>query len=78
MEVKGIRSKIREIIKEQINIELKDDDLLLDNGVDSISLINIIVEIENCFNIEFEPEDLNYKVLKSITDIANCINKLQY
>ena len=78
METKQICSKVREIIKNQINVELKDNDLLLDNGVDSVSLINIIVEIENCFDIEFEPEDLNYKILKSITDIANCVNRLQY
>lgn len=76
MEIEQICSKVRKIIKEQINVDLKDNDLLLENGVDSISLINIVVELENNFDIEFEPEMLNYKTLKSITDIAKCIDRL--
>lgn len=76
MEIEQICSKVRKIIKEQINVDLKDNDLLLENGVDSISLINIVVELENYFDIEFEPEMLNYKTLKSITDIAKCIDRL--
>ena len=43
MEIEQICSKVRKIIKEQINVDLKDNDLLLENGVDSISLINIFV-----------------------------------
>ena len=76
MEIEQICSKVRKIIKEQINVDLKDNDLLLENGVDSIYLINIVFELENYFYVEFEPEMLNYKTLKSITDIAKCIDRL--
>ena len=41
MEIEQICSKVRKIIKEQINVDLKDNDLLLENGVDYIYLINI-------------------------------------
>ena len=77
MEFKEVCLRIKEIIKNQIKVDLNNDDLLLDNGVDSVSMINIVVDIENFFDIDFEPQDLNYKTLRTITDIANYINMLQ-
>jgi acyl carrier protein len=77
MQYEEICSEVKKIIKGQTNLDLQNNDLLLDKGVDSLSLINIVIEIENYFDIEIDPEDLNYKTLKSITDIANCIIRLQ-
>ena len=77
MKYEKICSEVKKIIENQTNLDLQNNDLLLDKGVDSLSLINIVIEIENYFDIEIDPEDLNYNTLKSITDIANCITRLQ-
>lgn len=65
---------VRKIIVEYTNnSEIKDDDLLLENGIDSISMIEIVVGIEEELKIEFEASKLNYETLKSINSICKYI-----
>ena len=49
------------------------DDLLIENGIDSVLIIEIIMELEEMFNIEFDPARLNYKTLKCIRTIGEYI-----
>ena len=49
--------------------------LLLENGIDSVSIIEIIMNIEEKFNIEFEPSMLNYNLFKSINTISEYVYK---
>ena len=65
---------VRKIIVEHTNnSEIKDDDLLLENGIDSISMIEIVMGIEEKLEIEFEASKLNYETLKSINSICKYI-----
>ncbi len=70
MTIENITNKIQEIICTQIGHKIKNDDILLENGIDSISIIEVITSIEEAFNIEFESSMLNYKMLKSIQTIS--------
>lgn len=70
MTIENITKQIQEIISAQIGHEIPYDDFLLENGMDSISIIEAITTIEETFNIEFEPNMLNYKLLKSIRTIS--------
>ena len=55
------------------------DELLADNGIDSASIIEIVIELEEIFNIEFSPERLNYQTLKSINTISDYLKvKIKY
>lgn len=75
MQYEEICFEVKKIIKGQTNLDLQNNDLLLDKGVDSLSLINIVIEIENYFDIEIDPEYLNYNTFQSIASVSNLIEK---
>ena len=56
-------------LKQKLNFDL---DLEKDLGYDSMSLINLIVEIESKYNIEFNDELLLNNI--TVRDICNNIN----
>lgn len=58
-----------EYLKQKLNFDL---DLEKDLGYDSMSLINLIVEIESKYNIEFNDELLLNNI--TVRDICNNIN----
>lgn len=51
------------------------DELLADNGIDSVAIIEIILELEEKFNVEFAPDQLNYQTLKCIRTIGEYFEK---
>ena len=72
--------QILAIVQETINRhtinKLNYDDVLLEYGIDSVSMIEIIIELEERFNIEFDPSALNYKLFKSIASISKYIFRI--
>lgn len=74
MNLDNILVKVQEAVYEQTTAKLNFDDILLDNGIDSISIIELIMKIEELFEIEFEMSKLNYKLLKSIRTISEHIH----
>ena len=71
MNINDIMIKVKQIIVSQTE---KDDldyyDLLLENGIDSVSMIEIIIDIEEAFEIVFDNTKLNYSLLRSIRSIS--------
>jgi acyl carrier protein len=55
-----MRNKIKEIVKQVFNLdEVKDDISLLNcEKWDSLNHLNLIIELEEVFNVSFEPEDI--------------------
>lgn len=45
-------------------------------GIDSLELINIIVKLENVFNIELF-NDSNYENINSLNDIVNEVQRME-
>ncbi|WMJ86446.1 phosphopantetheine-binding protein [Anaerocolumna sp. MB42-C2] len=76
----NVRETIREIIynlvelKKPIN-EIDDNENILILGMDSISILKVVTELEDEYNIEFDDEDLNYDNLKSINSMIDCVEK---
>ena len=71
MNINDIMEKVKQIIVSQTEKDnLGYDDLLLENGIDSVSIIEIIVDIEEAFGIEFDNTKLNYSLLRSIRSIS--------
>lgn len=69
---------VLEILKENL---LYDKDILLENtydeiGLDSLTFINIIVNIETECKIIFEDQMLVYKEDKRVIDLVNCVYQL--
>lgn len=69
-----IKHTIQKVISSYVDGRLiQYDDLLIENGIDSVLMIEIVMELEEKFNIEFDPAQLNYKTLKSIRTISEYI-----
>lgn len=72
-----MNTKIKEIIAEILDLnaeEISDDASILDDlGADSIAIMEIVMEIEEAFDIEIDSDEI--PKLKSVSDIVNFINK---
>lgn len=72
-----MKDKIKEIIAEILDLEaaeIKDDASILDElGADSIAIMEIVMELEEEFDIEVATEEIPN--MKSVNDIVNFINK---
>ena len=72
-----MKDKIKEIIAEILDLEveaIKDDASILDElGADSIAIMEIVMELEEEFDIEVATEEIPN--MKTVNDIVNFINK---
>ncbi len=76
MELKDIKELITSVIEEMIGISLPNENTrLIDAGVDSMKMIELVLELENRFDIEFEHEMLSYKTLRTVSSIAEYVYK---
>ena len=65
---------VRRTVEEEIgNVEISNDDILLESGLDSISIINVVTTLEEKFDIEFDPGKLTYETLRTINSISEYI-----
>lgn len=51
----------------------KEDDILTECGMDSVEMIQLVIELETHFEFEFEDEKLSYETLRSINTIVSYI-----
>ena len=78
MDINIIESKIRNILKENVDLkipieQINLEDNLLQIGMDSINCIKVILGIEEEFNYQFDDEDLNYENFHNISSLINYI-----
>lgn len=77
-----MEKKIKEIINEVMNFETPAEDIVDNNlietyGINSIDALEILIHMENEFDIEIDEEDLNAELIDSISNLTECItNKL--
>lgn len=58
-----------------LGFEIGIHDNLKESGMDSLSIVSLIVDIEEAFNIIFNDSDLDPINLKSLNDIKNILEK---
>lgn len=84
MKIDTIDRELKKIIKKIMRIGILDNDVerLLDNtecdlmndlGLDSLLMVQLIVEIENVFEIEFELDELDVNILRGYQKLRNYI-----
>ena len=72
-----IVNKIDSIIVETAFYEdvLKSELLLKDDlGIDSLGIVELLVKLEQAFNIEFDESDLDPQKIQTVGDLHNLIN----
>ena len=71
---------IKDIIKEVLNESEMEIDMLADFsmlGLNSFDFINVVVEIEDKFGIEFDDEYLDYNRYKTFEEFCTYVENLQ-
>jgi acyl carrier protein len=77
MDLNAIKNEIKKIIVEKLELnikpgEIEDNEILFGGGLglNSISSITLIVEIENFFKIEISDDDLTLDLFDSVEKLA--------
>ena len=66
--------KVKEILAKKVDISnLKEDDSLSELGLDSLDLVETMIEIEEEFNVEFTSEEI--LDIKTIKDVIKLIER---
>lgn len=67
---KDISEKIVSIATEVIGVTLTENESLQESGMDSLSLVALIAEIEERFGFSFDDDDLQPENLKMLSDVV--------
>lgn len=74
-----INSKVCEIIASIVGIEAKEinesDALIADLGFESLTLVELLIEVEDSFDITLDESDLDPLKLESTDDIIKLVEK---
>ena len=64
---------VSEILAKRVDISnLKEEDSLREIGLDSLDLVEVMLEIEDALGIEFDSDEIgNLTTLKSVLDLIN-------
>ncbi len=80
MEKKEIKDKLLEIIEDEIP-EVETDNLdtaasfVDEYGVDSVSLIKVIVDVEDAFDVKFDDRELALNKYENFDDVIDVIEE---
>lgn len=68
-----VKEEVRKIISKRIDVSgLKEDDNLSSLGLDSLDLVEVMLEIEEVFSIEFANEEIEQcKTFKDMLDLIS-------
>ena len=72
---KAIKEALSEVVAGIDDRELNDEVLLVDLGIDSLKYVEMLVLIEEKFNLMFDESDLGTDSVRSIGDLTNLIKK---
>lgn len=69
--------KVKRIVSEMSGLETvkAEDSLQEDIALDSFSMVSLLLEIEDAFNIELEVSDMNPFDLVAVQDVINLVEK---
>ena len=71
----SLESQLKELIVERLFLDIAPEEIetdapLSDYGVDSFLLLELIVALEEVFEVKFEQSDITADVLKSVASLA--------
>ena len=78
----NLAAQLKELIVERLFLDIKPEDIkddveLSEYGVDSFLLLELIVAMEEMFDVKFEPSDITAEVLKSVQSLTELIRSKQ-
>jgi len=78
----AIEDTLKELIVERLFLDIAPEDIdtqtpLVEYGVDSFLLLELVVALEDLFGIKFEQSDITSETLKSVETLAELIRRKQ-
>jgi acyl carrier protein len=78
----ALTTQLKELIVERLFLDMAPEDIdddteLSEYGVDSFLLLELIVALEEVFNVKFEQSDITADVLKSVSSLAALVKSKQ-
>lgn len=70
-----IMNRIQQLIFDRFNLTISYDSPILENGINSMNIMELIIDIEEEYNIEFDVSALNYRLLRTIRSISEYVFK---
>ncbi len=73
-----IRTDVMSVVCKTLTLETIafEEDLIESGLLDSLSLVQLMVALEEEFNIRIEPEDLNFEDYRSVKSMSEMISRL--
>ena len=75
MNREAIKERIVKIAEETIDAYLEEDEPLMESGVDSLSLVTLVVSIEEAFGVAFLDDDLQPENLRTLSSLISLTEK---
>ena len=75
MNKEEIKERIIKIAEETIGVYLEEDEPLMESGVDSLSLVTLVVSIEETFGVVFLDDDLQPENLQMLSNLISLTEK---
>lgn len=72
-----ILNKLKEFVVSEGKDNINQDTILEDTGIDSLSLISFIVQLEETYNIEFDDDYLEEIMLSTINSLIETVMSLR-
>lgn len=71
--VKRICAEVLEIEQDELLLENEDDSLAEKFGLNSVDALEVLMQIENAFDIEIDDEDLSVELIRSVDTLTDYV-----
>ena len=70
-----IVNEIKKLVNNGTDANITEDTSLVELGIDSLMTVELVLGLEDAFNIQFNDSDLEMENLRNVRDIVNLVNK---
>lgn len=70
-----IVNEIKKLVNNGIDANITEETGLVELGIDSLMTVELVLGLEDAFNIQFNDSDLEMENLRNVRDIVNLVNK---
>lgn len=70
-----IVNEIKKLVNNGIDVNITEETSLVELGIDSLMTVELVLGLEDAFNIQFNDSDLEMENLRNVRDIVNLVNK---
>ena len=70
-----IVNEIKKLVNNGTDANITEQTSLVELGIDSLMTVELVLGLEDAFNIQFNDSDLEMENLRNVRDIVNLVNK---